>query len=175
MAKKGKKQEAAKSPAAGSGTRITAGLPRTFADIEEAMDKVMSRYFPGGLLGGAAARWPAWPDLPLPFEGKWPRVDVIDRDKEVLVRAELPGVDRKNVEVTMSDNTVTIKGSEERRKEEKKGEYYRSEISHGAFLRTVTLPAEVDGSKAKAEFKDGILELTVPKAESPKGRKIPVG
>jgi HSP20 family protein len=174
MAKKGSKKQATKPAGSDSAGHVATGLPRTFADIERAMDRVLGRYFPGGWTGSALRHWPELTELALPFEGKSPRVDVIDRDKEVVVHAELPGVEKKDVEVTMSDSTVTIKGTNVKRSEEKKGEYYRSEISHGTFLRTVTLPAEVDGSKAKAEFKDGILELRVPKSEAPKGKKVTV-
>jgi HSP20 family protein len=110
----------------------------------------------------------------LPFEGKMPAVDVSDLDDEVVVRAELPGVEKKDVDVSMSDNTVTIKGSTKREEKEEKGDYYRCETTCGAFTRTVALPAEVDGSKAKAKFKDGLLELTLPKMEKSKRRSIEV-
>ena len=74
----------------------------------------------------------------------------------------------------MSDNTVTIKGSVKHEEKEEKGDYYRREISEGSYARTVMLPAEVDGSKAKAKFNDGLLELTLPKLEKSKRRSIAV-
>lgn len=115
---------------------------------------------------------PSFEDFRMPFEGKAPRVDVIDRKKEVVVRAEVPGVDKKDLDVSMTDNSVTIKGSTKHEKEEKKDDYYRSEISRGSFCRTVVLPDNVDAGEAKAIFKDGVLELTVPKVKSSKRHSI---
>ena len=107
--------------------------------------------------------WPSWSELAAPLEGKLPRMDVIDRAEEIVVRAEVPGVDKDNLEVTFSDNTITIKGSTRHEEKEEKGNYYRCEISQGSFARTVLLPTDVDGSKARASFKDGMLEVTLPK------------
>ena len=110
----------------------------------------------------------------MPFEGKNPRVDVIDHDNSVVVKAELPGVEKKDLDVTMSDNTVTIKGEVSHEREVTKGDYYRREMSSGLFSRTITLPAEVDGAKAEATYKDGVLELTLPKVAKSKRRKVAV-
>ncbi len=119
-------------------------------------------------------RWdmPSFEGFRMPFEGKVPRVDVIDRDKEIVIRAELPGVDKKDLDVSMTDNSVTIKGSTSHEKEDKGDDYYRSEISKGSFCRTVAIPDNVDVSKAKASFKDGVLELTTPKIKGSKRRSI---
>lgn len=121
--------------------------------------------------------WPLmrWPGrLAPPFEGRMPSVDVIDRDDEVVVRAEVPGVDKKDLDVSMSDSEITIKGTTSREEKEEKGEYYRHEISRGSFSRTVTLPATVDSEKAKAEFKDGLLEIHLPKAEKAKRHHLSI-
>lgn len=115
---------------------------------------------------------PSLRGLSMPFEGKIPRVDVIDRDKEVVIRAEIPGVDKKDLDVSMTDNSVTIKGSTKHEKEDKGDDYYRSEISKGSFCRTVSVPDNVDGSKVKASFKDGVLELIMPKMKGTKRRSI---
>lgn len=144
---------------------------RTVSPFEE-MDRFFDSLFPRGWMRPLRWDWPAWPSMP--FEGKMPRVDVIERDDEVVVRAELPGVDKKDLDVSMTDQTVTIKGSTSQEEKEEKGEYYRCEISRGSFSRTVTLPAEVDGAKAKARFKDGVLELVAPKVEKAKRRSIKV-
>ena len=117
-------------------------------------------------------QWPSWGELPAPFEGKVPHVDVIDRDEEIVVRAEVPGVEKKDLDVSLTENTVTIKGEARREEKAEKGDYYRCEISRGAFARTVMLPSEVDADKAKASFKDGVLELTLPKIEKSKRRSI---
>ena len=158
----------------------TARPSRALSPFEE-MDQLMERmnrlfesFSPRGLLRPGRWEWPSWGELAMPFEGRMPRVDMIDRDEEVVVRAELPGVEKKDLDVSMTENTVTIKGSTSHEAKEEKGDYYRSEMSRGSFTRTLTLPGEVDGSKAKATFKDGVLELTLPKIESSKRRTIKV-
>jgi HSP20 family protein len=104
-----------------------------------------------------------------------PSVDVIDREEEIVVRAEIPGVDKENLEVSLSDDRLTIKGTTKQDKEEKEaGEYTRREMSRGSFTRVVTLPANVDGEKAKASFKDGVLEMTLPKLKPSKRTRINV-
>lgn len=111
-------------------------------------------------------------EVTLPFQGKLPRVDVIDRDEEVLVRAEVPGVDKKDLEISVSENSVTINGKTSHEEKEEKGSYYRCEVSRGVFTRTVALPSDVDADKAKTTFKDGVLELTLPKVTKSKRRTI---
>lgn len=108
--------------------------------------------------------------------GFWPQVDVTDTDWEVKICAEIPGVEAKDVDVSVEDGMLTITGEKKyERGGDEKGTY-RMERSYGAFERSIPLPAEVDESKAKAEFKKGVLRLTLPKrpgAESPR-KKIPV-
>lgn len=145
--------------------------PRPLEEMERVMDRIFGD-FPGrGWMRPWRAEWPAWPELP---ELRAPKVDVIDRDNDVLVRAELPGVEKKDVEISTSDTTVTIKATTRREQKEEKGDYYRCEISSGSYARTVALPAEVQSGKAKASLKDGVLELTLPKVEKSKRRTITV-
>jgi len=118
--------------------------------------------------------WPSWGELGAPLEGRVPRVDVIDRDVEVLIRAELPGVSKDDLDVSVTESSVTITGSTLQEETEEKGSYQRSEIVRGRFSRTLPLAAAVDGAKAKAQFKDGILELTLPKVAASRRRKIKV-
>ena len=127
----------------------------------EEMDRLFDKMWEGGLLKPFHSHWPEW-RMFHDLEVRLPKVDVIDREKEVLVRAELAGVEKDNIHVSLSDDYLTIKG-EEHEESKEEGEYYRSEIRHGSFTRTVQLPTEVDGSKAKASFKDGVLEITIPK------------
>ena len=104
-----------------------------------------------------------------------PKVDMIDREQEIIVRAELPGITRDEMEVTLGEGTVTIEAHTTREeKEEEEGKYYRREMSRGDFQRTLALPAEVDEEKAKATFSDGVLELTLPKLEKTPKRTIDV-
>ena len=156
------------------GQEIKKVTPRPVVSPFEEMERFVESVFPRGWLRPFHWQRPWGRELMLPFEGKMPAVDVIDRDDVVVVRAELPGVEKKDLDVSMGDNTVTIKGSTKREEKEEKGDYYRCETTRGAFTRTVALPAEVDGSKAKATFKDGLLELTLPKMEKSKRRSIEV-
>lgn len=138
----------------------------------EEMDRMFENFMARNWL--RPSRWdlPTLEGFRMPFEGKVPRVDVIDREKEVVVRAEIPGVDKKDLDVSMTDNTVTIKGTTKHEKEDKGDDYYRSEISKGSFCRTVSLPDNVDSGKTKASFADGVLELTVPKSKESKRHNI---
>lgn len=129
--------------------------------------------------GRSLFRSPRW-DMPLmnelatEFDAVMPHVDVIDRDGEIIVKAMMPGVEKKDLDITMTKNTVTIKGKTSHEEKEEKGDYYRCEISKGSYMRTVALPENVDEDRAKAKFKDGVLELTIPKLEVSHRRKIKV-
>ena len=136
----------------------------------ENMDRMLDDFFGRGWLRPFRRDWLAFPE----FEITMPKVDVIDRDEEVVVRAEVPAVKKEDIEVSISGSMLTIKGETKREEKEEKGDYYRSEISRGAFSRMVSLPAEVEESKAKAELKDGVLELTLPKVEKDKRRTLKV-
>jgi HSP20 family protein len=116
--------------------------------------------------------WASFPEMVSLAEKRMPRLDIIERDSEVLVRAELPGVEKKDMDVSVSDNAITIKGTTKKETREEKGDYFRSEITQGEFYRTSTLPCEVSGDKAKANFKDGMLEVTIPKAEGSKRHAV---
>ncbi|MCX8023516.1 MAG: Hsp20/alpha crystallin family protein [Syntrophorhabdaceae bacterium] len=105
-----------------------------------------------------------------------PSVDVVDAGKEIKVTAELPGIDEKNVEVSLEKDALIIKGEKKEEREEKKESYYYAERSYGSFLRTIPLPDEVDMDKAKATFKNGVLTVTLPKTEKAlkETKKIPI-
>lgn len=118
--------------------------------------------------------WPRLMRMRMPLEGKLPRVDVVDRETEILVRAELPGVDKKDLDVSVSEDSITIKGSTRQETKQEEGEFYRCEISQGSFMRTVSLPCAVNSEAAKASFKDGLLELVLPKREAAQRHTIKV-
>jgi len=105
-----------------------------------------------------------------------PQVDVIDRESEVVVRAALPSFSKDEVEVSATDDSITIRGQKEEKEEEGKedGEYYRREIRTENFLRTLHLPAIVDDKNAKATFKKGMLEITLPKTENAKRHTVAI-
>ncbi|MGA7982675.1 MAG: Hsp20/alpha crystallin family protein [Chromatiaceae bacterium] len=138
------------------------------------MDRFFEDFIPRGWMRRMRRGWPAWADLEAPFEGRTPHVDVIERDEEVVVNAELPGVKKDDLEVSLAGDRLTIKATAKQEVEETKGEYHRREISRGEFTRTLQLPAAVDAERAQAKFADGILELTLPKAVPAKRHAIKV-
>ena len=147
------------------GTLERVPRPALFGDIDRAFDDFFNR------------RWLrpfAWERPFAEMAVSMPSVDVIDRDDEVLVRAEVPGYKKEDIEISVADSSLTIKGETKAEQKEEKGDYYRCEISHGAFSRTIALPANVDESKAKASMKDGMLELTLPKLEKSKRHAISI-
>ena len=94
------------------------------------------------------------------------RVDASEDDKAYHVTAELPGMSENDIEITFSDNTLTISGEKKEEKEVKEENYHRRERSFGSFRRTFTLPAEVDEKKIAASFKDGVMTIDLPKSQS---------
>lgn len=103
-----------------------------------------------------------------------PKIDVIDRDKEMFVKAELPGIDKKDIEVSITNNRLVIKACSRHEEKEEKGDYLKQEIRSSEIFRSIQLPAEVDDSKIKTSFKNGLLEMTIPKHESSHRRRIEI-
>lgn len=108
------------------------------------------------------------------FEAVSPAVDMFDKDDELVVKVEVPGIDKENIKISVSDSVLTIKGEMKKEEEIKEEDYYYSERSYGSFSRSLTLPAKVVENKIKAEFKDGILEIHLPKAVESKPKEIKV-
>jgi HSP20 family protein len=140
----------------------------------EEMERLFEGYFPRGWFRPFHLDWPSLRDMPSPFEGKTPHVDVIDRDNEIVVKAALPGVDKKDLDISVTSDSVTIKGATSHEEKEEKGDYYRCEMSRGSYSRKLALPSEVDEDKAKATFKNGVLELTLPKTKKAKRRSVEI-
>jgi HSP20 family protein len=116
---------------------------------------------------------PVWPEMPA--LGEWePKLDVTENKDAITVKAELPGVEQKDISISIQEGVLTIKGEKQAEKEEKDKRHHRIERSYGAFYRSVALPAAVDSSKAAATFKDGVVTITLPKAAEAKGTMIPV-
>lgn len=97
-----------------------------------------------------------------------PRFDVSETDEEVSVSAELPGMEEKDVEVTLDERSLTVKGEKKQEHDETRKNYYLSERSYGQFQRTIPLPEGIDKDKAKAQFKKGVLKVTLPKTAQAK-------
>lgn len=138
----------------------------------EDMERMFDDFFGRGWL--RPFRFGGMPELSTAWEGRLPKLDVVDRDDEVLVRAEVPGVNKADLEVSINGDLFTIKGKTRHETKEEKGDYFRSEVTQGSFSRTVTLPASVDETKASAQLKDGMLEVTLPKIEKSKKRAIKI-
>ena len=156
------------------GTEIQKAAPRRMVSPFEEMDRLFERLVPRGWLRPMGWEAPLFSELPEPLELRLPRVDLFDGEENVVIRAELPAVDRKDLEISVNDTSVTIKGKAMREEKEEKGEYYRCEIGIGEFSRTLALPCAVDGSKATAQLKDGMLNLTLPKVEKSKRHKVKI-
>jgi HSP20 family protein len=103
-----------------------------------------------------------------------PAVDVFQREKTLVVKAELPGLTEKDIEITVTDDSLTLSGEKREEKEVREEDFYRCERSYGRFSRTVALPAEVVTDKASATFKDGVLEVVLPLKEPPKKTRVEV-
>lgn len=139
-----------------------------FDSMEAWFDEMQKRWLSHPVFGRAL------PDFAGLFGGRMPKVDVIDRDNEICVRAELPGVTKEDLHVTLHDNLLGIRAKVAKEEKQEEGQYHRRELLTGEFQRTVQLPAPVDSEKVTATFKEGILELLMPKAADYRPKKIKV-
>jgi len=103
-----------------------------------------------------------------------PRADVSERGDAYVIKAELPGVSKDDVKITLDENVLTVKGEKKQEKEEKDRNYHRVERSYGSFERSFRLPTSVKSDKIDAMYKDGVLTITLPKAEEAKPKEIEV-
>ncbi len=105
-----------------------------------------------------------------------PHIDVKENDKEILIQAELPGLDEKDIEVLLTSNSLTLKGEKKEEKEEKDKGYWHTERRYGSFSRVIPLPEEIDAEKVKADFRKGVLHVTLPKTKETAvmGKKIAI-
>lgn len=133
------------------------------------------------------ARWEPFRELSRVFEDpffravssdtscRWcPAVDVTESEKELVVSADLPGIDPQQVEITVQENILTLSGERKAESESKDESYHRVERAYGSFTRSFVLPSTVDETKVSAEYKDGVLRVHLPKREEAKPRKIDV-
>jgi len=103
-----------------------------------------------------------------------PAVDIYETDGEIVVQAELPGMDRKDIALHLEDNVLTIRGDRQFKKETKEDNYHRIERSYGRFSRSFSLPTTVDEDKIRADYKDGVLKIALPKKEQAKPKQIQI-
>ena len=117
-----------------------------------------------------------WP-IPRLFgetRGVAPAVDLLDKKDEVVLRADLPGLEQKDIDVSVEEGVLTIRGERKGEEEVKEEDYYCCERWAGSFERSLALPSGVDTDKVKATFKNGILEVHLPKVEKAKGKKVEI-
>ena len=146
---------------------------RPFMDLtrwERDMDRMMEDFFGRRIRPWWPERWSRTNEL----EVRSPAVDLYEEKDDVVVKAELPGMDKDDIEVNLTDNALTIKGEKKKEEEIKDENYYHSERTYGAFVRTLQLPKDVHVDKVKASFKNGILEVRIPKTEEAKTKEIKV-
>ena len=140
------------------------------------MDRFFDEYLPRRWWRQLHGNWPgrtAGHGL-APFAGKTPNIDVLNRENDFLIKAELPGVDKKDIKITIANNRLTLEATMSKEEKEEKGDYYHQEICRGSYHRSIELPEAVNESDAKATFQNGVLELTIPKREQTKKSTIPV-
>ena len=133
-----------------------------FSSLHREIDRVFDEFTRG--------QWP------FPFSGSGsgklsPNVNVSETDKKIEITAELPGVEEKDIDVSLSDDKLTIKAEKKSETEQTDKDYFLAERSYGVFERTMTLPCEVSDKKVKAAFKNGVLTITLPKSSKVKTRK----
>ncbi|MCM8796534.1 MAG: Hsp20/alpha crystallin family protein [Candidatus Omnitrophica bacterium] len=138
-----------------------------FRDLE-AIQNEMNRLFDSSLL-----RW-SDRDVGL-LEGAWsPAVDIYDSKGNVMVKADIPGMKKDEIEVSVNKDILIIKGEKKQEKETKEKDFVRTERFYGSFNRAIRLPAEVDASKVNATYKNGVLELVLPKKEEAKPKQLKI-
>jgi len=144
-------------------------LPLWERDLDRWLEEVRRRLRLRSLWG--AERW--WPNE---VEVQVPALDVYETDDAVVLKADMPGLSKDQIEVNLADSTLTVTGEKKKEAEVKVKEehYYRSERSFGSFSRTVHLPADVKSAAAKATFKNGVLEVRLPKTDAARRKAIRV-
>jgi len=129
-----------------------------------------------------------WPETPSLFEEFFsdpffatraaekfmPPVDIVEKDGDLMLRVEVPGIDEKDIDLKLEGNVLTLKGEKKLENEKERGTYHRLESYYGSFTRSFTLPDSADRDKIKADFKNGVLTITVPQKPEVKPREIPV-
>lgn len=147
-------------------------MPRTpnllsrFQDDIDRMERMFEGFWPmrltRGLTQEGLSRFPL----------RAPAVDVFEEGDDVVVKAEIPGASKDDIEINLTDSMLTISGQKERKEEIKEEQYYRCERSYGSFSRSVDLPTEVQSDKAMASFTEGVLEIRLPKTEESKRKSV---
>jgi HSP20 family protein len=146
---------------------IAREMSRAEREMERMFEDFLGRPWPG-------LSWPRrlrlWEDLAT----RGPAIEVYEEKDDVVVKAELPGMRKEDLEVNISDNFLTIKGEKKKEEEVEEKGYYYSERSYGSFTRTVEIPKDIQPDKVRASFKDGVLEVRLPKTEEAKRKEVKI-
>lgn len=138
---------------------------RNFRALQQRINRLFEEAFgPLGTFGEESWTLAAWA----------PACDIYETDNEIVVKMELPEVKREDIQVTLDNNVLTIRGERKFQEEAKRENYHRIERSYGEFMRSFTLPAAIDSSKISADYKDGVLRVVLPKREEAKPKQIEV-
>lgn len=149
-------------------------FPRTAWPLTQRMEELFEGFFRRPWMEPLGWERPLYRGLESPFELKLPLVDIIDHEDELIVRAELPGIKKKDIDLTIMDDCLTIVVDKEVKEEKKLERFYRCEMLHEGIERTVFFPVEVVSDKAKAEMHDGILDVVIPKLKKVKKHTVKV-
>ncbi len=137
-----------------------------FDEMERMFERFIGRPFPPSW--APRIRWPE------EVEMAYPDVDIYEEDNTVVLKAELPGVKREELSIDVTEDTITISGEKKKEEKVEKKDYYRFERTYGSFSRSFSLPSDVVADKAKAGFKEGVLEIKLPKKEEAKKKKVEI-
>ncbi|HXH21306.1 MAG TPA: Hsp20/alpha crystallin family protein [Dehalococcoidia bacterium] len=140
---------------------------RGLRGLREEMQRLWAG-FPGLFPEPRSWRWPFFEEL------RMPAVDMFEKDGSLVIKADVPGMSAKDIEISVNGDTLTISGERKEEKEVKEEDYYRAERSYGRFTRQIALPAGVDTDKADAQFKDGVVEIRLPLKKEAQKKTIPV-
>jgi HSP20 family protein len=116
----------------------------------------------------------SFPSFPFLKDQGYPALDISESDSEIVVKAELPGLESKDVEITVDEDILSIRGEKKFEEEEKKDNYHRIERSYGSFQRSVVLPCSVTTDQVRAKFDKGVLTISMAKSAKEKGQKIKI-
>lgn len=135
---------------------------RELTTLRDEMDRLWNRFFGD------------WPSLE-PFRGEWvPSLDVSETKDDLVVKVEVPGLEAKDIDISIINDVLTIKGEKKQEKEEKDEDFHRVERAYGTFSRSIRLPVDVDSNRIKATHKNGVLKIVLPKSEKAKSKEIKI-
>jgi HSP20 family protein len=137
---------------------------------ERDMERMLGNFFTGRLPSFSEDRFTPGSSLGM----RAPSLDLYEEKDQIVVKAELPGMTKDDIQVSISDNILMIRGEKKKEEEDKGKDYYHSERVYGYFSRSVALPAEVNPEKIQALFKNGVLEIRLPKSEEAKKKTVNV-